>query len=102
MRKWIVALALASAGTMTVAGEAGAQVARPAAAGDLTLARVFGSPDLSGSQPRGVRLSPDGTLLTFLRPRADEKELPTCGRATRAAARSGCWSTARRSAAARN
>lgn len=40
----------------------------------LTLSRVFGSPDLSGVQPRGVRLSPDGTLLTSLRPRADEKE----------------------------
>ncbi|WP_294236207.1 S9 family peptidase [uncultured Sphingomonas sp.] len=46
----------------------------PAKQGELTLARVFGSPDLSGSQPRGLRLSPDGTLLTSLRPRADEKE----------------------------
>ncbi|WP_413061776.1 DPP IV N-terminal domain-containing protein [Sphingomonas carotinifaciens] len=46
----------------------------PAKQGELTLARVFGSPDLSGSQPRGLRLSPDGTLLTFLRPRADERE----------------------------
>ncbi|MDE0879606.1 MAG: S9 family peptidase, partial [Sphingomonas bacterium] len=46
----------------------------PAARGDLTLKRVFGSPDLSGSQPRALRLSPDGTLLTFLKPRADEKE----------------------------
>lgn len=42
--------------------------------GELTLGRVFGSPDLSGSQPRGLRLSPDGTLLTSLRPRADERE----------------------------
>ncbi|KTT97412.1 peptidase S9 [Sphingomonas yabuuchiae] len=42
--------------------------------GKLTLQRVFGSPDLSGSQPRGLRLSPDGTLLTSLRPRADERE----------------------------
>nr|WP_243848244.1 S9 family peptidase [Sphingomonas insulae] len=60
-----------------MAGEAiGQQAATTAATatGDLTLARVFGSPDLSGSQPRGVRLSPDGTLLTFLRARADEKE----------------------------
>ncbi|WP_431306584.1 DPP IV N-terminal domain-containing protein [Sphingomonas carotinifaciens] len=46
----------------------------PAKQGELTLGRVFGSPDLSGSQPRGLRLSPDGTLLTFLRPRADERE----------------------------
>jgi len=79
MRGWIVALALASVGSMAMTAEAGAQTGatRPAATaetGKLTLARVFGSPDLSGSQPRGVRLSPDGTLLTFLRPRADEKE----------------------------
>ena len=40
----------------------------------LTLSRVFGSPDLSGVQPRGLKLSPDGTLLTSLKPRADEKE----------------------------
>ena len=40
----------------------------------LTLTAVFGSPDLSGVQPRGVKLSPDGTLLTSLKPRADEKE----------------------------
>nr|WP_089413549.1 S9 family peptidase [Sphingomonas sp. Sph1(2015)] len=46
----------------------------PAKQGELTLDRVFGSPDLSGSQPRGLRLSPDGTLLTSLRPRADERE----------------------------
>ncbi|WP_425441069.1 DPP IV N-terminal domain-containing protein [Sphingomonas rubra] len=42
--------------------------------GVLTLGRVFGSPDLSGPQPRGLRLSPDGTLLTSLRPRTDERE----------------------------
>ena len=40
----------------------------------LTLSKVFGSPELSGVQPRGVKLSPDGTLLTSLKPRADEKE----------------------------
>jgi dipeptidyl-peptidase-4 len=41
---------------------------------DLTLERVFASPDLSGEQPRRLRLSPDGKLLTSLRPRADEKD----------------------------
>ena len=50
-----------------------AEAAEPASQ-DLTLARVFASPDLSGAQPRAVRLSPDGTLLTSLRPRADEKD----------------------------
>ena len=51
-----------------------AMAADRAADGKLTLARVFGSPDLSGVQPRGLKLSPDGTLLTSLKPRADEKE----------------------------
>jgi len=74
MRTWWLGLALASVGAMAIGAEAGAQTAAAPQADKLTLARVFGSPDLSGSQPRGVRLSPDGTLLTFLRPRADEKE----------------------------
>ncbi|MHA6722942.1 S9 family peptidase [Sphingomonas sp. RS2018] len=45
-----------------------------AAAEELTLQRIFASPDLAGAQPRGLRLSPDGTLITSLRPRADEKD----------------------------
>ncbi len=40
----------------------------------LTLERVFASPDLSGPQPRALKLSPDGSLVTLLKPRADEKE----------------------------
>lgn len=40
----------------------------------LTLERVFASPDLAGPQPRALKLSPDGTLVTLLKPRADEKE----------------------------
>jgi dipeptidyl-peptidase-4 len=40
----------------------------------LTLERLFASPDLSGSQPRALRLSPDGSLLTLLKPRPEEKE----------------------------
>ena len=40
----------------------------------LTLQRVFASPELAGPAPRAVRLSPDGALLTSLKPRADEKE----------------------------
>jgi dipeptidyl-peptidase-4 len=68
MRAWLLGLALASVGSAAMAAD---EAAKP---GDLTLARVFGNPDLSGSQPRALKLSPDGTLLTFLRPRADEKE----------------------------
>src|SRR3546814_8604946 len=40
----------------------------------LTLERVFASPDLSGPQPRALKLSPDGKLVTLLKPRTDEKE----------------------------
>lgn len=40
----------------------------------LTLERVFGNPDLSGPQPRALKLSPDGRLVTLLKPRQDEKE----------------------------
>ncbi len=38
----------------------------------LTLQAVFGSPSLNGRAPMGLKLSPDGTLVTSLRPRADE------------------------------
>ena len=68
MRAWWLGLALASVGTTAMASD---EVVKP---GDLTLERVFASPDLSGQQPRSLKLSPDGTLLTSLRPRADEKE----------------------------
>ena len=40
----------------------------------LTLERVFASPDLAGPQPRALKLSPDGSLVTLLKPRPDEKE----------------------------
>ncbi|WP_030541826.1 S9 family peptidase [Sphingobium sp. DC-2] len=47
----------------------------PAHAGEaLTLERVFASPDLSGPQPRALKISPDGSLVTLLKPRPDEKE----------------------------
>ena len=51
-------------------------IAAPAgvAAQELTLERVFASPALSGSAPRGVKLSPDGSLMTVLRNRADDRE----------------------------
>ncbi|AKH41288.1 dipeptidyl-peptidase-4 [Altererythrobacter atlanticus] len=42
--------------------------------GELTLERVFGSPSLNGSSPRGLKLSPDGRYLTLLRNRPDDKD----------------------------
>ena len=52
-----------------------ATAAAPAVAQQqLTLERVFANPDLSGPQPRALKLSPDGKLVTLLKPRADEKE----------------------------
>ena len=67
MRAWL-AMALAIMGAGAVAADA------PDRSQPLTLERVFGSPDLSGSQPQSLRLSPDGTLLTSVRPRADERQ----------------------------
>ncbi|MBN8807339.1 MAG: S9 family peptidase [Sphingomonas sp.] len=74
MRTWLVGLAMAAAPVaLTVVGS-GAMAADAAAPAHLTLDRIFGSPDLSGPQPRALRLSPDGRLLTFLKNRADEKD----------------------------
>lgn len=41
----------------------------------LTPERVFSDPDLSGPKAVGVKLSPDGTLLTFLKPKADNGQV---------------------------
>ncbi|WP_428835748.1 DPP IV N-terminal domain-containing protein [Sphingomonas rustica] len=68
MRKWLIGVALLAAGGMSMQVEA--QEAAPA----LSLKRVFASPDLAGTQPRAMKLSPDGRYLTLLRNRADEKE----------------------------
>ena len=51
-----------------------AAAAAPATARDLTLQRVFESPNLAGPSPRLAKLSPDGRLVTVLRNRADEKD----------------------------
>lgn len=40
----------------------------------LTLERIFSSPDLVGEQPRGLKISPDGKLVTLLRNRKDDKD----------------------------
>ncbi|WP_294017914.1 S9 family peptidase [Sphingomonas sp.] len=48
--------------------------AQQVAGSDLTLERVFASPDLAGTTPRALRLSPDGTLVTVLRNRPDDNQ----------------------------
>jgi dipeptidyl-peptidase-4 len=60
---WGLALASVSAHSPTLAQQQA-----------LTLERVFASPDLSGPQPRGLKLSPDGTMVTLLKPRPEEKD----------------------------
>lgn len=64
MHRLLAAAAAATIAVMTL----------PAEAQDLTLQRVFASPDLSGEKPRALAMSPDGKLVTSLRPRADEKD----------------------------
>ncbi|MEO8723941.1 MAG: S9 family peptidase, partial [Sphingobium sp.] len=51
-----------------------AQSSKPVVSKPLTLERIFASPDLSGAQPRGLRLSPDGRLVTMLRNRVDDRD----------------------------
>lgn len=41
---------------------------------DLTIERLYASPSLSGPTPRGVKFSPDGRRLTFLKAREDESD----------------------------
>ena len=51
-----------------------ALLAFPAAAEQLTLERIFASPSLDGPSPRKAELSPDGSLATLLRNRADDRD----------------------------
>ena len=46
----------------------------PAHAEKLPLERLFAAPDLSGPSLRGVKISPDGKLIAYLRARADDKD----------------------------
>ena len=56
------------------AAAAFAQTSAPAPAKPLTLERIFASPSLTGPTPRGLKLSPDGRLVTLLRNRPDDLE----------------------------
>ena len=39
----------------------------------LTIERLYGSPDLNGPTARTVRFSPDGSRISFLRPKEDDR-----------------------------
>lgn len=49
-------------------------VAAGAAAAELTIARIFAAPDLSGPSLRAAQISPDGQRVTFLQGKADNKD----------------------------
>jgi dipeptidyl-peptidase-4 len=51
-----------------------AVLATPAWAEKLPLERLFAAPDLSGPSLRGVKISPDGKLIAYLRAREDDKD----------------------------
>lgn len=81
MLRWVLGVAMMTSGTAAMAADL-ARSPQPAAVTQaaqdaqqtLTLARVFGSPDLNGTAPRNLQISPDGRYVTVLRNRADEKE----------------------------
>src|SRR5690349_4668387 len=48
---------------------------KPAVSGkQLTIDRIFASPDLSGPTPRLLKLSPDGRYATLLKSRPEDRE----------------------------
>ncbi|WP_246450602.1 S9 family peptidase [Sphingomonas rhizophila] len=63
-------LLAACAALVTVPTTVNAQVGNK----PLTLERVYASPSLTGSTPRSLELSPDGRLVTLLKPRPDDLE----------------------------
>ncbi|WP_066708869.1 DPP IV N-terminal domain-containing protein [Sphingomonas adhaesiva] len=67
--------AVAMVGAMSAEAQVPARTTTTAAARTpLSLERVFASPDLAGTQPQSLKLSPDGTLLTSVRNRPDERQ----------------------------
>src|SRR5436190_15557973 len=57
---------------LAAAALAALMLALPAMAEKLPPQRVFDSPDLSGPRARGVKLSPDGKAVTYIKTRADD------------------------------
>ncbi len=48
-------------------------VALPTMAEKLTIERIYDGGSLAGPAPRGLQISPDGSRVSFLRPRADDQ-----------------------------
>ncbi len=70
MRSFLLATCLIGVSAMTNAAIPVPNVAQK----PLTLERLFASPSLTGPVPRGVKLSPDGKLLTMLKARANDRQ----------------------------
>ena len=68
------ASALALAACIDPGGASAQQeTAERSGAGDLTIERVFASPSLTGPTPRSLKFSPDGTRVTFLRSKEEDR-----------------------------
>ena len=59
---------------MTTTPASSSEAPDSTSAPELTIARILGSPSLSGDTPRAARISPDGSRVTLLRPRPDDAE----------------------------
>lgn len=57
---------------LSLAALAALLVVAPAMAEKLPAQRIFESPDISGPRARGVKLSPDGRSVTYIKTRADD------------------------------
>jgi dipeptidyl-peptidase-4 len=57
---------------LAVAALAALLAAAPAMAEKLPAQRIFESPDISGPRAKGVKLSPDGKSVTYIKTRADD------------------------------
>ena len=55
-----------------IAAAAALLAAVPAMAEQLPAKRIFESPDISGPRARGVKLSPDGKSVTYIKTRSDD------------------------------
>jgi dipeptidyl-peptidase-4 len=70
-RNRIGASLLALLGVGVAAGAATSQQEAPR----LTIERLHGDPDLDGGSPRGLAIAPDGSVVTFLKPKEEDSEV---------------------------